>query len=111
MEIKDILTDSDIEEIKSRIVANLTCSEFLEIAPDKEAFQEKHIFGICTLKTKAKNAIENTAREILCKYIKDTCEKEIKPKIEEAAKRMMERFTSQVNEICNKIKWYWSLDN
>ena len=107
-DIRSILTDEEIEEIKTRVVDGLINGVFLNeiVEIDKSTGVT---FACRELNWKVKRLVRDTAMEILKEEIARIATEVIAPQTRAAAGNLMKRFVEQTRQIADKdkIDWYW----
>lgn len=105
--IRDILTDKEIEEIKTRVVEGLINGVFLDKATEIHEGGTNYVHH--ELNWKVKQMVQDTTMKILKDEVARIAEEVIAPKTQEAAENLMKRFVEQTKQIADKINWYWNI--
>ncbi len=100
-DIRSILTDEEIEEIKTRVVEGLINGVFLNKTADADGYRE--------LNWEVKHLVRDTAKEMLKDEVARLAEEVIAPQTQKAAENLMKRFVEQTKQIADKVNWYWDI--
>ena len=107
MNVRDFLTQEEIEEIKTRVVESLTSGVFMDFQPDDTA---NDVYGKYSLRRHITDIIRDETNKLLKGEVEKICREQIAPQITEGAKHITDRFVQQTREIADKINWYWSIN-
>ena len=107
MDIANIsLTEEEVEEIKTRLVERILTGMFMERG---ESHDEDYNWSTYRLKAEIAREVKRAARDQLKEMAVQIARETIAPRMEEAARKLTDRFVEQTEKIVNKINWYWSL--